>query len=96
MSCVPEIAVWNFVHRDKVSYKKSVFPAEQNRPGVARHRVRGKAYQGKIDPKRLVFIDETWVKTNMAPIRGWCAWQAPRACALRPPEDIDIFGRAAL
>jgi transposase len=20
----------------------------------------------------LVFIDETWVKTNMAPIRGWC------------------------
>ena len=24
-------------------------------------------------PARLVFIDETWVKTNMAPIRGWCA-----------------------
>jgi transposase len=25
-----------------------------------------------MDAKRLVFIDETWVKTNMAPIRGWC------------------------
>jgi len=22
-------------------------------------------------PKRLVFIDETWIKTNMSPIRGW-------------------------
>jgi putative transposase len=24
-----------------------------------------------IDPRRLVFIDETWTKTNMAPLRGW-------------------------
>ncbi len=24
-----------------------------------------------LDPERLVFIDETWIKTNMAPIRGW-------------------------
>jgi putative transposase len=31
-------------------------------------------YQGRIDPSRLVFIDETWTKTNMAPLRGW----APR------------------
>ena len=29
------------------------------------------AYQGRIDPARLVFIDETWTKTNMAPLRGW-------------------------
>ena len=40
---------------------------------MARHRARWKAYQSKIDPKRLDFIDETWIKTNMAPIRGWCA-----------------------
>lgn len=26
-----------------------------------------------MDPRRLVFIDETWAKTNMAPIRGWAA-----------------------
>jgi transposase len=26
-----------------------------------------------IDPARLVFIDETWTKTNMAPLRGWTA-----------------------
>jgi transposase len=30
-----------------------------------------KKYQAKLDPRRLVFIDETWAKTNMAPIRGW-------------------------
>lgn len=26
---------------------------------------------GALDPTRLVFIDETWIKTNMAPLRGW-------------------------
>jgi len=36
-------------------------------------------YRGRIDPKRLVFIDETWAKTNMAPLRGW----APRGQRLR-------------
>ena len=25
----------------------------------------------KVEPQRLVFIDETWIKTNMAPLRGW-------------------------
>jgi transposase len=46
-------------------------PEEQTRPDVARKRARWKAYQGRIAPSRLVFIDETWVKTNMAPLRGW-------------------------
>ena len=65
--------VWNFIHREGMSFKKSVLPAEQDRPDVARRRARWKKYQTRIDPARLVFIDETWVKTNMAPIRGWCA-----------------------
>ena len=38
---------------------------------MARHRVRWRARQGDVDANRLVFIDETWVKTNMAPLRGW-------------------------
>jgi hypothetical protein len=38
---------------------------------VARRRQRWKAYQGRLDPARLVFIDETWAKTNMTPLRGW-------------------------
>jgi transposase len=28
-------------------------------------------YAPLIDLRRLVFIDETWTKTNMAPLRGW-------------------------
>ena len=40
---------------------------------MARRREQWRQYQGLIDPKRLVFIDETWTKTNMAPLRGWCA-----------------------
>jgi transposase len=48
-----------------------VLPAEQLRPKVARRREQWKKYQGRLDPKRLVFIDETWAKTNMAPLRGW-------------------------
>jgi putative transposase len=45
--------------------------AEQDRPDVARRRVQWLAYQKRVDPARLVFIDETWTKTNMAPLRGW-------------------------
>ena len=45
--------------------------SERDRPDVARRRQRWTAYQGRVDPTRLVFIDETWTKTNMAPLRGW-------------------------
>ena len=48
-----------------------MWAAEQNRPAIARRRARWRALQQRIDPRRLVFIDETWVKTNMAPVRGW-------------------------
>jgi transposase len=39
---------------------------------VARRRAQWKQYQGKIDPARLVFIDETWAKTNMTRRHGRC------------------------
>lgn len=39
---------------------------------MARRRVQWKKYQGRIDPKRLVFIDETWAKTNMTRRHGRC------------------------
>jgi len=66
-------AVWVFVHAEGLSFKKNLLPEEQIRPDVARKRARWKTYQSRIDPTRLVFIDETWVKTNMAPLRGWGA-----------------------
>src|SRR3546814_10433217 len=31
-------------------------------------------------PRHLVFIDETWAKTNMAPLRGWAPKGQRRAC----------------
>ncbi len=36
-----------------------------------RRRDRWQRASHQLDPARLVFIDETWIKTNMAPIRGW-------------------------
>jgi transposase len=40
---------------------------------VARKRERWKRHQGRLDPRRLVFIDETWAKTNMTRTHGRCA-----------------------
>lgn len=44
---------------------------EQARPTIAWRRRHWKKYQGRLAPRRLVFIDETWAKTNMTPIRDW-------------------------
>jgi transposase len=51
--------------------KKSVVAGERDRPDVARRRAQWAKYQDRVEPERLVFIDETWTKTNMAPLRGW-------------------------
>jgi hypothetical protein len=40
---------------------------------VARRRAQWKKYQGRLDPARLVFIDETWAKTNMTRTHGRAA-----------------------
>jgi hypothetical protein len=48
-----------------------VAAGERDRPDVARRRAQWIKYQNRIDPERLVFVDETWTKTNMAPLRGW-------------------------
>src|SRR6202166_1594336 len=51
--------------------KKSMVAGERDRPDVARRRAQWIKYQDRIAPERMVFIDETWTKTNMAPLRGW-------------------------
>jgi transposase len=48
-----------------VAKKKTLIAAEQDRPEVAKHRSDWRASQGEIDPNQVVFIDETWAKTNM-------------------------------
>src|SRR5690606_27266390 len=54
--------------------KKTLFAKEQERPDVARRRARWFALQRRIDAatvRRMVFIDETWAKTNMTRTHGW-------------------------
>lgn len=50
--------------------KKVLKGTEQNRPDVVERRAWWRVWQMGLDPRRLVFIDETWVKTNMTRPRG--------------------------
>ena len=54
--------------------KKAAHAAEQDRPDVARRRQAWFDTQPDLDPKRLVFLDETSANTKMARLRG----RAPR------------------
>jgi transposase len=44
--------------------------SEQQRPDVALKRDVWRVQQAGLDPERLVFLDETWAKTNMTRTRG--------------------------
>jgi len=74
--------VWKFLRREGLRFKKTLFALEQARAVIAYRRRRWRSFQVDLDPRRLVFIDETWIKTNMAPLRGW----GPKAsaCAATP------------
>jgi len=63
-------AVWAFLHR-AAQPGKTALASEMERPAFARRRARWRRYQGRIDPRRPVLLDETRVKTTMAPLRGW-------------------------
>jgi transposase len=64
-------AVWLFLRREGLRFKKTLLGLEQGRSDIVLRRRRWRSWQGSLDPHRLVFIDETWIKTNMAPLRGW-------------------------
>ncbi|MEO9191245.1 MAG: IS630 family transposase [Acetobacteraceae bacterium] len=63
-------AGWKFFVSEGISFKKSILPSEQARADIVHRRTRWQKLQAKVDPARLVFIDETWAKTNMARTRG--------------------------
>ena len=67
---VSHFAVWHFFEHEGISFKKSLQASEQDRPDVARRRTQWRKYQGRLDPSRLVFIDDTWAKTNMTRTHG--------------------------
>jgi len=49
-----------------------VYASEQDRQDVAAARKLWRANQHKLDPERLIFIDETATTTSMGRLRGWC------------------------
>src|SRR4029077_20947892 len=57
-------SVWNFVHTEKLSFKKSVVASERDRPDVARRRRQWIEYQNRIAAERLVFIDESVLQST--------------------------------
>jgi transposase len=65
-------ALWRFLDRHDITFKKSLRAAEQHRADVARARRRWIRQQGYLDTTRLVFIDETAVTINMVRLRGRC------------------------
>lgn len=67
--------VWRALKKlDITVKKKSRHADERDRPDVRRKRRRFRRDVGAIDPKRLVFVDETGVTTAMTPTYG----RAPR------------------
>ena len=56
--------------RSVTDIKKTTRAAEQDRADVAAKRRRWRNWQSWLKPERLVFIDETGAKTNMARLRG--------------------------
>ena len=91
-------SVWTFVHDEKLSFaKKRGGWRKRDRPDVARRRAQWIKYQDRVDPARLVFIDETWTRTNMAPLRGWAPREATpdRQGSGRLLEDNDVPGRTS-
>jgi transposase len=52
------------------SKKKTLIAQEQERPDVLEARAQWQENQSKLDPEKLVFIDETCAKTNMTRTYG--------------------------
>ena len=52
--------------------KKACAPPSRTGPTSPEATCRWKRHQARFDPRRLVFIDETWAKTNMTRTHGRC------------------------
>jgi hypothetical protein len=71
-----------------------VAASERDRPDAAAPAGAWRKYQDRVEPERLVFIDETWTRTKMTPLRG----SAQRGLRLqtkapaRPLEDHNLPG----
>jgi transposase len=88
--------IWNTLRRLGLTYKKKTLrAAERNRPDVRRKRGRFRKKVARIEPKRLVFVDETGINTAMTPTYGW-APRGERAVGSVPTSWETITVIAAL
>ena len=67
---VGQSSISRFLHHLNLRFKKSLRAAEQDRPDVAAARKALQKQQPRLDPKRLVFIDETSVSTTITRLYG--------------------------
>jgi (2R)-ethylmalonyl-CoA mutase len=72
--------------------KKALVAIEQARVDITRRRRRWKAWQDRFDPRRLVFIDETWIKEYLS--RG--TYVFPPEPSLRLISDMVAYSVDAL
>ena len=63
--------IWRALRDLKLSLKKTIHAAEQGRPDVAARRAEWRIWQIGLDPRSLVFLDETWATTNLIHRYGW-------------------------
>ena len=64
--------IWRALRDLKLSFKKkTIHAAEQDRPDVAARRAEWRIWQIGLDPRSLVFLDETWATTNLIRRYGW-------------------------
>src|SRR6266446_6002380 len=76
--------LWYALKRQGLTLKKkSLHASERDRPDVQKKRRSFRRQVSQIDPKRLVFVDETGVTTAMTPTRAW-APRGERAVASAP------------
>ena len=67
--------LWRAVRRRRLTFKKKSLHADQrDRPEVQQKRRAFRRKVREIEPKRLVFVDETGITTAMTPAYAW----APR------------------
>jgi hypothetical protein len=69
-------SVWKFVHAETLSFK--ILDLRFRAIIHSTASIIGEVHQSRIEPERLVFIDATWTKTNVAPFSRGAARGARR------------------
>src|SRR3974390_737785 len=67
--------------------KKTLHASEQERPDVARRRQWWQRFHKRLPSEHLVFVDETWTKTNMTRTHGW--WRRGERLIAKVPAGAE-------